>query len=299
MLSNIGEDDELSQTEANHMLDGIGGSSNLDKALGAMGAMGMSEQNPDRQDRLQGGGRDRAESLDVYGDLDMTERGDIHMETLYANNVRWARKVSQKYPEFFENISRAQTPQFLWIGCADSRVAANEIVGLIPGELFVHRNVANVVAHTDFNCLAVMQYAVDVLKVKHIIVCGHYGCGGVLATLRKQRVGLVDNWLRHVDDVNQKHRTCLECYEQDEDGQAQAGNHLCELNVIEQALNVCKSTVVRDCWTRGQSLQVHGVCYGMKNGILKNLGINPAAWEEVEDQYEKAVESSGFLTKKK
>ena len=171
------------------------------------------------------------------------------------------------------------------IGCADSRVAANEIVGLLPGELFVHRNVANVVAHTDFNCLSVIQYAVDCLKVKHIIVVGHYGCGGVLAALRGARVGLVDNWLRHVDDVMVKHRRCLECFTDMKD----KGNHLCELNAIEQALNVCKTTVVRDAWSRGQDLTVHAVIYGMTDGLLRNLKINCNSLEEALDQYEHAV----------
>jgi carbonic anhydrase len=215
------------------------------------------------------------------------ERDAITLETLFANNVRWARKITQKYPDFFKSLSQMQTPQFLWIGCSDSRVAANEIVGLVPGELFVHRNVANVVCHTDFNCLAVMQYAIDVLKVNTIMVCGHYGCGGVLAAMKHARVGLVDNWLRHVDDVQQKHRKCLDCHTDE----TEKGDHLCELNVVEQALNVCRNDVVVNAWKRGQDLTVHALIYGMKNGLLRDLNMTVDNEAMVEEMYKTAIAS--------
>lgn len=204
---------------------------------------------------------------------------------LFSNNKAWAEDLSAKDPKFFEDLSIQQQPEYLWIGCADSRVPAEELVGLAPGELFVHRNVANVVVHTDFNCLSVMQFAVDVLKVKHIIVCGHYGCGGVHATLRGERVGLADNWLRHVDDVLQKHFGLLAGW-QDE---TQRFNHLCELNVIEQVANICKTTVVRDAWERGQPLTVHGWIYGMKDGLLRDLHTSISSAAEVGENYRKAI----------
>jgi carbonic anhydrase len=212
---------------------------------------------------------------------------DYTLDNLFVNNVNWARKVSAKHPDFFHNLSLAQHPDYLWIGCSDSRVAANEIVGLVPGELFVHRNVANVVAHTDFNCLAVIQYAVDCLKVKHIIVCGHYGCGGVLAAMKGLRVGIVDNWLRHVDDVMVKHQQCLECYSHDLDVK---GNKLCELNAIEQTLNVCKTTILRDAWARGQSVTVHSLIYGMSDGLIRDLNMSCTSLGEALSNYEWAVD---------
>jgi carbonic anhydrase len=173
---------------------------------------------------------------------------------LFENNRRWAAACVARQPDFFSKLIAQQAPEYLWIGCSDSRVPANEIVGLRPGELFVHRNVANVVVHTDLNCLSVLQYAVDVLRVKHVIVCGHYGCGGVRAALEDSKLGLIDNWLRHVQDVRAKHRP-----EVDNAGDLEArANRLCEFNVIEQAVHVCKTTVVQDAWTRGQSLAVHG-----------------------------------------
>src|SRR5690349_1868323 len=178
---------------------------------------------------------------------------------LFDNNRAWADGIRQRDPEFFPTLSRQQSPDYLWIGCSDSRVPANEIVGLLPGELFVHRNVANLVVHTDLNCLSVMQYAVEILKVHHIIVCGHYGCGGVRAAFRRERLGLVDNWLRHVQDVHHKHEAKLSHVR----NEAEACNRLCELNVIEQVFNVCATTIVRDAWGRGQELAIHGWIYGL------------------------------------
>lgn len=212
-----------------------------------------------------------------------------NLRHLISNNLEWATELRGKNPAFFESLSKQQKPEYLWIGCADSRVPANEIVGLAPGELFVHRNVANVVVHTDFNCLSVIQYAVDVLKVKHIIVCGHYGCSGVLATLRGDRFGLVDNWLRHVDDVCCKHQALLEKIPEE----AERGHRLCELNVIEQVVNVCKTTVVRDAWNKGQALTVHGWIYGIKDGLLRDLKCSILALEEVEQTYKEAIDQLG------
>jgi carbonic anhydrase len=204
---------------------------------------------------------------------------------LFSNNQSWAQGLIAKDPSFFEKLSIQQQPEYLWIGCSDSRVPAEELVGLAPGEIFVHRNVANVVVHTDFNSLSVIQFAVDMLKVKHIIVCGHYGCGGVMATLRQERVGLVDNWLRHVDDVIQKHSSLLGHWENETD----RGTHLCELNVIEQVANVCKTTVVRDAWERGQQLTVHGWIYGMKDGLVRDLCTSASTLEEARCNYQKAI----------
>jgi carbonic anhydrase len=190
------------------------------------------------------------------------------IQHLFENNRRWSENIRKQNPQFFLELSQQQSPSFLWIGCADSRVPANEIVGMLPGELFVHRNVANVVVHTDLNCLSVMQFAVEVLKVRHIIVCGHYGCSGVNAVLHHDRIGLADNWLQHVQDVSHKHERRLECVRGD--GSARA-DRLCELNVIEQVTNVCRTTIVRDAWTRGQQLAVHGWIYGLKDGLLRDL----------------------------
>ena len=186
---------------------------------------------------------------------------------LFANNAAWAAEMVRDDPDFFARLSRQQAPRYLWIGCADSRVPANEIVGLLPGEMFVHRNVANVVVHADLNCLSVIQFAVDVLKVEHIIVVGHYGCGGVRAALNEAKLGLVDNWLRHVQDVRQKHREQLEALSTD----AERENRLCELNVIEQVVNVSQTTVVCDAWGRGQSLAVHGWVYDLADGLIRDL----------------------------
>ena len=187
---------------------------------------------------------------------------------LFRNNRAWAERMLAGDRRFFAKLAEQQAPQYLWIGCSDSRVPANEIVGLAPGELFVHRNVANVVVHTDLNCLSVMQFAVDVLKIRHIIVCGHYGCSGVNAALMKERHGLVDNWLRHIQDVRQQHRALLEGL-----GDVRAmANRLCELNVIEQVSNVCRTSIVQDAWSRGQELTVHGWIYGLQDGLLRDLG---------------------------
>ncbi|HEY1266562.1 MAG TPA: carbonate dehydratase [Candidatus Binatia bacterium] len=199
---------------------------------------------------------------------------------LFENNKRWAASMTQRDPNFFKRLSHQQTPQYLWIGCADSRVPANEIVGLLPGELFVHRNVANVVVHTDLNCLSVIQYAVEALRVQHIIVCGHYGCGGVLAALRGEQLGLIDNWLRHVQDVRDKNLPALEALS----GETERHNRLCELNVVDQVLNVCKTTIVQGAWSRGQSLAVHGWIYSIADGLLRDLDICIASPAETRDR---------------
>ena len=204
---------------------------------------------------------------------------------LFEKNKVWADRIQRQAPNFFLELSRQQSPSYLWIGCADSRVPANEIVGLSPGELFVHRNVANLVVHTDLNCLSVMQFAVDLLKVRHIIVCGHYGCSGVLAALRRERLGLSDNWLRHVQDVRQKHEKSLT--QVGDDGPA--ANRLCELNVIEQVANVCQTTIVLDAWERGQELTVHGWIYGLKDGLLRDLNVTIAGVEETTAAYQTAL----------
>jgi carbonic anhydrase len=192
-----------------------------------------------------------------------------HLPQLFDNNRAWAKKILANDPDFFRKLSNQQSPEYLWIGCSDSRVPANQIVGLLPGELFVHRNVANVVVHTDLNCLSVMQFAVDVLKVRHIIVCGHYGCSGVHAALYRQRLGLVDNWLRHVQDVRTKYQGQLA---QVNEGPERV-DKLCEFNVIEGVANVCQTTIVRDAWERGQELAVHGWIYGIKDGLLRDLNV--------------------------
>jgi carbonic anhydrase len=204
---------------------------------------------------------------------------------LFENNRAWSERIRRADPDFFNKLSRQQSPKFLWIGCADSRVPANEIVGLLPGELFVHRNVANVVVHSDLNCLSVMQFAVEVLKVEHIIVVGHYGCGGVAAALQDQRVGLADNWLRHVQDVHSKHEPRVAC----EQTLSSRVDRLCELNVIEQVANVCQATIVRDAWDRGQELNVHGWCYGLKDGLVRDLGTTASSREEAASAYRSAL----------
>jgi len=187
---------------------------------------------------------------------------------LFANNKAWAGEITKESPDFFARLTQQQLPEYLWIGCADSRVPANQIVRLMPGELFVHRNVANIVVHTDLNCLSVIQYAVDVLHVRHVIVCGHYGCGGVLAALRGDRLGLIDNWLRHVQDVREKYRQQLETC----GSESEQHRRLCELNVVEQVANVARTTIVRDAWQRGQELTLHGWIYGIDDGLLHDLG---------------------------
>jgi carbonic anhydrase len=207
------------------------------------------------------------------------------LDHLFAQNREWADAIRAKDPDFFLKLSRQQSPNYLWIGCSDSRVPANEIVNLLPGELFVHRNVANVVVHTDLNCLSVMQFAVDVLKVKHIIVCGHYGCSGVRAALRCDRIGLATNWLRHVQDVAEKHQGCVHAQR----GDPARVNVLCELNVIEQVVNVCQTTIVRDAWERQQELTVHSWIYGLKDGLLRNLGMSVSSLEELAPSYRSSL----------
>jgi carbonic anhydrase len=208
---------------------------------------------------------------------------------LFASNRAWSGRIREQDPEFFLKLSQQQSPSYLWIGCSDSRVPANQIVGLLPGELFVHRNVANLVVHTDLNCLSVLQFAVDVLKVRHIIVCGHYGCGGVQAALRRTRVGLCDNWLRHVQDVRQKHAALVASA----GGDANAADRLCELNVIEQAANVCHTTIVRDAWERGQELAVHGWIYGLQDGLLRDLAVTVNNFAATPSAYAAAVDALG------
>jgi carbonic anhydrase len=195
---------------------------------------------------------------------------DMHDPShLFANNRAWVARTTQHDPDFFQRLAHGQTPQYLWIGCSDSRVPANQITGLLPGEVFVHRNVANVVVHTDLNCLSVIQYAVDVLHVRHIIVCGHYGCGGTMAALRQTKLGLIDNWLRHVQDVWAKHRALIDSLP----SEALRHDRLCELNVIEQAVNVCQTTIVGGAWERNQLLTVHGWIFSIQDGLLRDLGM--------------------------
>src|SRR5512140_2562222 len=204
---------------------------------------------------------------------------------LFESNKAWAERIRQQDPEFFQKLSQQQAPSYLWIGCSDSRVPANQIVGLLPGELFVHRNVANLVVHTDLNCLSALQFAVEVLKVRHVIVCGHYGCGGVRAALRQERLGLSDNWLRHVQDVRQKHEGLLA----GATNETAASDRLCELNVIEQVVNVCETTIARDAWERCQPLAVHGWIYGLQDGLRRDLKMTVMALEEKQKLYETAV----------
>ena len=194
----------------------------------------------------------------------------MSMKDLMAQNKAWADKQKEIDPEFFHRLSEQQHPDYLWIGCSDSRVPANQVVGLDPGELFVHRNIANVVLHTDFNCLSVLQYAVDVLKVRHIIVCGHYGCGGVAAALGSTEYGLVDNWLRHIKDIYEQHKDEVDGLRFEQ----QRVNRLCELNVMEQVNNLAKTKIVQHAWDRGQELAIHGVIYSIADGLLKELNIN-------------------------
>lgn len=207
------------------------------------------------------------------------------LQHIFERNRAWADEVSRRDPEFFAQLARQQTPQHLWIGCADSRVPADRITGLMPGELFVHRNIANVVVPTDLNCLAVVQFAVDVLRVRHIIVCGHYGCSGVGAALSRKRIGLADNWLRHVEAIADKHAGLLEAVVAPE---ARA-DRLCELNVIEQVANVCQTTIVRDAWQRGQSLDVHGWIYGLHDGRLRDLAVTVTQVDEVAPACQAAI----------
>ena len=220
---------------------------------------------------------------------------DRTLQQLFETNRDWASRIREQDPDFFSKLAQQQSPDYLWIGCSDSRVPANQIVGLLPGELFVHRNVANLVVHTDLNCLTVMQFAVDLLKVKHIIVCGHYGCSGVQAALRRDRIGLADNWLRHVQDVQEKHAARLEAAATAAAApDARAGgrsmhDRLCELNVIEQVANVCQTSIARDAWERGQELAVHGWIYGIGDGLLRDLDITVAGSDGARNAYEAAL----------
>ena len=203
------------------------------------------------------------------------------LDELFANNKRWAEDIRRRDPDFFLKLTRQQRPRYLWIGCADSRVPANEIVDLMPGELFVHRNIANVLVHTDLNALSVLQFAVEVLRVEHVILCGHYGCSGVGAALRRERVGLADNWLRHVQDVCNKHERILEGIADE----TLKVNRLCELNVIEQVANLAQTTVIQDAWTRQQNVTVHGWIYDIRDGLLRDLHVSAQSDEEFQKAY--------------
>ncbi len=200
---------------------------------------------------------------------------------LIENNRRWSDQIRKDDPGFFEKLSRQQSPEYLWIGCADSRVPANEIVGLLPGELFVHRNVANVVVHTDTNCMSVLQFAVEVLRVKHIIVCGHYGCGGVRAAMGSTELGMIDSWLRHIKDVYFRHQVVLDAV-RDESARA---DRLCELNVIAQVYNVCYTTIVQNAWARGQQLTVNGWIYGLHDGLVQDLEVSVSGADQLSSVY--------------
>lgn len=213
------------------------------------------------------------------------------LSALFSNNRAWAASITARDPEFFAKLSRQQAPRYVWVGCSDSRVPANDIVGMLPGELFVHRNVANLVIHTDLNCLAVLQYAVEVLRVEHVIICGHYGCGGVRAALLDSRLGLIDNWLRHVQDVQKKHAALLEALSDEQ----QRLDRLCELNVIEQVVNVAQTTVVRSAWERGQPVEIHGWIYRISDGILHDLAVCATSPEELEANYELACSRVAVL----
>jgi len=208
------------------------------------------------------------------------------LQNLFDNNLQWARNRIDRDPDFFNKLLHQQKPESLWIGCSDSRVPANEIVDLLPGELFVHRNVGNIVVHSDLNCLSVMQFAVDVLKVKHIIVCGHYGCGGVRAAIDDKRLGLIDNWVQHIKDVKGKHSEIITAINDDKTRE----DTLCELNVIEQVLNVSNTTIVQDAWTRKQPLSIHGWAYGISDGVLRDLEISINNASEIKSVYSKAVQ---------
>jgi carbonic anhydrase len=207
------------------------------------------------------------------------------LHQLFDRNKKWADRLNQQDPGFFKKLSEQQSPEYLWIGCSDSRVPANEIVDLLPGELFVHRNVANVVVHTDLNCLSVLQFAVDVLKVKHVIVVGHYGCGGVKAALQNGKLGLIDNWLRHIQDIYHTHRSIIDPLPTEE----QRVDKLCELNVIEQTVNVARTTIIQDAWSRNQNVAVHGWIYGLKDGLLTDLKCTITSPSEVSAMYDEAL----------
>lgn len=207
------------------------------------------------------------------------------LKTLFDKNRAWAAQMVAADPAFFQKLAAQQSPQYLWIGCADSRVPANQITGLMPGEVFVHRNIANVVVHTDLNCLSVIQYAVEVLGVKHVIVCGHYGCGGVAAAMQQREFGLIDNWLRHLKDIYQKHGAALDEIRDE----TQRLNRFCELNVIEQVYNVCHTTIIQRAWQRGQELSVHGWIYGLNDGLLRDLDVCITRADELPALYRMAL----------
>ncbi len=208
------------------------------------------------------------------------------LKNLFENNRSWAQEMKARQADFFERLSQQQSPEYLWIGCSDSRLPPNDIIGLMPGELFVHRNVANVVVHTDFNCLSVMEYSIEVLKIKHVIVCGHYGCGGVQAALRNLELGLIDNWLRHVRDVHDKHEAALLRVAEE----SKRWDKLCELNVVEQVQNVCNTTIVQRAWKNGQQLSIHGWIYSLQDGLLRDLNICTTSAEESGEIYNTAIE---------
>lgn len=221
----------------------------------------------------------------VYGmlpPLPQLGRAEVKLlNDLFTNNREWAERIKAEDPNFFATLSAQQAPEYLWIGCSDSRVPANQLMGLLPGDVFVHRNVANLVVHTDFNCLSVLQYAVEVLKVKHIIVCGHYGCGGVKAAMQNQELGLIDNWLRNIKDVYFKYGEQLEAIEDEHE----RFDYLCELNVAEQVANVCHTTIIQNAWRKGQELAVHGWIYGIKDGLLHDLDLCISGPDQIPDVY--------------
>ncbi len=210
------------------------------------------------------------------------------LKHLFDNNRAWVKRMTEHDPSFFSRLAAQQSPEYLWIGCADSRVSANQIIDLMPGEVFVHRNIANVVIHTDLNCLSVIQYAVEVLQVKHIIVCGHYGCGGVRAAMQNREFGLIDNWLRHLKDVYQRHVATLSLIEDE----SCCFDRFCELNVIEQVNHVCHTTIVQGAWRRGQEVHVHGWIYGVGDGLMKDLHVTITKPDEIEALYRMAVEDT-------
>ena len=213
---------------------------------------------------------------------------EIQIENLFANNKAWSESMHAENPEFFSRLVNQQSPEYLWIGCSDSRVPANQIIGLAPGEVFVHRNIGNVVVHTDLNALSVIHYAVEMLRVKHILVVGHYGCSGVKAALYDNRTGLTDNWLRHVQDVRDRHEAILAVIGDPNE----RVNRLCELNAMQQVVNVCQTSVLRDAWERGQNVTVHGWCYSLENGLINDLKVSANSREEAMERYRDAVEKS-------
>ena len=209
------------------------------------------------------------------------------IEGLLVNNRAWANQRVADDPEFFTRLARQQAPRYLWIGCSDSRVPANEILGLAPGEVFVHRNIANVVVHSDLNCLSVLQYAVETLKVEHVMVVGHYGCGGVQAVTERRSMGLADNWLRHIEDIAHKHEDRLDAAGSDE----ARGRRLVELNVVEQVANVCRTTILRRAWYRGQRIEVHGLVYGLADGLLRRVGVSVSGGQSWVERYRVSLQT--------